>query len=100
MMKFPTHPANAKQAPRRQIAPNEAPRPPQTYYAAKTTAAHPRRLRNISLQPAPCKSPGYFFFGLPPAFAFFTFGAGINTAVSSSNSRRRSASSSSSSATG
>ena len=27
MMKFPTRPANAKQAPRRQIARNEAPQP-------------------------------------------------------------------------
>lgn len=98
-MKFPTHPANATQAPGRQIAPNEAPRPLKHKRAQNHGSATPH-LRNISPQPAPCKSAGYFFFAFPAAFAFFTFGTGISTAVSSSSSRRRSPSSSSSSATG
>ena len=99
MLKFPTHPATAKQAPRRQIVSNEAPRPSNAHAPKSSAAQHPICGTYRPNQP-PCKSPGYFFFAFPVAFAFFTFGAGINTAVSSSNSRRRSASSSSSSATG
>ncbi len=99
MMEFPTHPASAKQAPCSQIARNEAQRSLKRTRAQTLVSATPH-WRNISLQPVPCKSPGYFFFGFPAAFAFFTFGTGINAAVSSSKSRRRSASSSSSSATG
>ena len=88
MMKFPTHPPNAKQAPRRQIAPKEAP-PPLKRTSAQTLGSAKPRLRNITPQPVPCKSPPTSFFAFPAAFAFFTFGAGINTAVFSSNPRRR-----------
>jgi len=99
MMKFPTRPANAKQASAAR-SPRTQRRDPLKRARAKILGSATPHSRNISPQPVPCKSPGYFFFAFPAAFAFFTFGAGINTAVSSSNSRRRSPSSSSSSATG
>lgn len=99
MMKFPTYPANAKQAPPARSLQTKRRGPLKRIRAQILGSATPH-LRNISPQPVPCKSPGYFFFAFPAAFAFFTFGAGISTAVSSSNSRRRSPSSSSSSATG